>query len=257
VKILQEFDWVEPISAALEVQPLLLKVPFFGLLYNYDPLLGHITLILYSQFPDVFAGQEGEVFRQFILISKGGQQPLVLMLLALHWLMGLVDSISNRNVEKRKLITGMRSNFYPNIYDALALKPLKLDLLALCSVVVDAIESCKGISKVYALNYFDDGFICVSAFKWPHPGSTETAVAFRTIHKVLIGGSSHSDNVPAIMVSAIFYPTQSMLVSLLLGYQKLVPVVVSLINRLLHCKMHSCLGKNLLQIFGICFLNLS
>jgi len=40
-----------------------------------------------------------------------------------------------------------------------------------------------------------------------------------------------------------------MLVSLLLDYQKLVPVVVSLIDRLLHCKMHCCLGENLVQIF--------
>jgi len=143
-------------------------------------------LISYSQFPDAFAGQEGKIFRRLILISKEGQQPLVLRLLALHWLMGLVDSISNRDVEKRKLIAGMGSSFYPSVYDALALKPLKLDLLALCSVVVDATESYEGVSRMSALNYFEDGLICVSAFKWPPPWNTETAVAFRTIYKFLI-----------------------------------------------------------------------
>uniref|UniRef100_A0A7C8ZJC3 Uncharacterized protein n=1 Tax=Opuntia streptacantha TaxID=393608 RepID=A0A7C8ZJC3_OPUST len=244
---------VMPLAVALELQPSLLKVQFFGLLYNYEPLLWHVVLMLYSQFPDAFGGQEGEIFRRLILISKEGQQPLVFRLLALHWFMGLVDSVSKRDIEKRKLIAGMGSSFYPNVYDALALKTMKLDLLALCSVVVDATESCDGISRVSALDYFEDGLICVSAFKWLPPWSTETAVAFRTIHKFLIGGSSHLDNVPsaikAIMVSSIFHAIQTMLVSLLLDYQKLVPVVVSLIDRLLHCKMHCCLGENLLQIF--------
>lgn len=244
---------VMPLAVALELQPSLLKVQFFGLLYNYDPLLWHVVLMLYSQFPDTFGGQEGEIFRRLMLISKEGQQPLIFRLLVLHWLMGLVELVSKRDVEKRTLIAGMGSSFYPNVYDALALKSVKLDLLVLCSAVVDAAESCDGSSRVSALKYFEDGLVCVSAFKWLPPWSTETAVAFRTIHKFLIGVSSHSDNVlsatKAVMASAIFHAIQTMLVSLLLNYQKLVPVVVSLIDRLLLCKMHCCLGENLLKIF--------
>ncbi|KAJ8426114.1 hypothetical protein Cgig2_031781 [Carnegiea gigantea] len=272
---------VMPLAVALELQPSLLKVQFFGLLYNYDPLLWHVVLMLYSQFPDTFGGQEGEIFRRLMLISKEGQQPLIFRLLVLHWLMGLVELVSKRDVEKRTLIAGMGSSFYPNVYDALALKSVKLDLLVLCSVLVDAAESCDGSSRVSALKYFEDGLVCVSAFKWLPPWSTETAVAFRTIHKFLIGASSHSDDVPSatkvVMASAIFHAIQASLSIRLLSHRfakpamealsgnrntvtrlrvaswnrepKLVPVVGSLIDRLLLCKMHCCLGENLLQIF--------
>ena len=49
-------------------------------------------------------------------------------------------------------------------------------------------------------------------FKWLPPGSTETAVAFRTFHKFLIASSSHSNNDPSttrnMLDSAIFCTLQ-------------------------------------------------
>ncbi|KAL2938924.1 PTS system alpha-glucoside-specific EIICB component [Bienertia sinuspersici] len=186
-----------------------------------------------------------------MLISKEAQLPLVFRLLALHWLLGFVDLISEKDVGKKSLVIEMRSNFYPNVYDALALKSLKLDLLAFCSVIIDSPMSLEGVSGESVVKYFEDGFVCVSGFKWLPPWSTETAVAFRTFYKFLIGASSHSNADPsagkAVMESAIFRALQSMLVNLLLDFQKLVPVAVALIDRLLSCQQHCCLGEKLLQ----------
>ncbi|KAL2938922.1 AP-5 complex subunit beta-1 [Bienertia sinuspersici] len=240
-----------PLAIGLELQSSLLKVQFSGLLYSYNPLFWHVVLILCRRFLDTFEDQEGEYCRRLMLISKEAQLPLVFRLLALHWLLGFVDLISEKDVGKKSLVIEMRSNFYPNVYDALALKSLKLDLLAFCSVIIDSPMSLEGVSGESVVKYFEDGFVCVSGFKWLPPWSTETAVAFRTFYKFLIGASSHSNADPsaskAVMESAIFRALQSMLVNLLLDFQKLVPVAVALIDRLLSCQQHCCLGEKLLQ----------
>ncbi|XP_010688752.2 uncharacterized protein LOC104902615 [Beta vulgaris subsp. vulgaris] len=240
-----------PLAVGLELQSSLLKVQFFGLLYNYDPLLWHVVLILCRRFLDTFDGQEAEICRRLVLVSKEGQQPLVFRLLVLHWLLGFVKLVSEKDVGKQRLVIGLRSKFYPNVYDALALKSLKLDLLAFCSVIIDSALSHDEFSGKSVVKYFEDGLVCVAGFKWLPPWSTETAVAFRTFHKFVIGSSCHSNADPsaskAIMESAIFRAIQTKLVNLLLDFQKLVPVVVALIDRLLSCQRHCCLGEKLLQ----------
>ncbi|GMG98893.1 hypothetical protein Nepgr_000733 [Nepenthes gracilis] len=256
---------VMPVAAALELQPSLLKVQFSGLMYSFDPLLSHVVLMMYSQFPDAFDGQEGEIARRLMLISKEGQPLLVFRLLALHWLLGFIGLVMGRDATKRQLIIGMVFSFYPNVFDALALKSLKLDLLAFCSIYVgsDRLESVggefqEGDSALSAVKYFEDGLVSVSSFKWLPPWSTETSVAFRTFHKFLIGVSSHSDTDSStskvLVESTIFLTIQRMLVSLVLDFQKLVPVVVALIDRLLCCQKHCWLGENLLRIFDQCLL---
>ncbi|KAF5201911.1 Ap-5 complex subunit beta-like protein, partial [Thalictrum thalictroides] len=63
-------------------------------------------------------------------------------------------------------------------------------------------------SLVFSVKLFEDGLVSVSAFKWLPPWSTETAVAFRTFNKFLIGATPHSTSndstVRIIMDSHIF-----------------------------------------------------
>ncbi|GAB4842826.1 hypothetical protein Ancab_012803 [Ancistrocladus abbreviatus] len=239
----------------------LLKVQFSGLLYSFDPLLCHVILMMYSQFPDAFDGQEAEIARRLILISKVGRRHLVFRLLALHWLLGFTELVMGRDARKKKLIVEMAFSFYPNVFDALALKSLKLDLLAFCSIYINVVSSETMGDKEgdsLSVKYLEDCLVCVSAFKWLPPWSTETAVAFRAFHKFLIGASSHSDTdsstSKSLMESTIFLTIQNMLVNLMLDFQKLVPVAVALVDRFLSCQKHCWLGENLLQIFDQCLL---
>ncbi|CAK7326069.1 unnamed protein product [Dovyalis caffra] len=248
---------VMPVALALELQASMLKVQFFGMIYSFDPLLCHVVLMMYFQFLDAFDGQEGEIVTRLMLISKETQHYLVFRLLALHWLLGLLSKLMfSGEVGKYKSIFELGLRFYPAVFDSLALKSLKLDLLAFYSICLDMLklESYSGeevgIGKS-AAKLFEDGLVSVSAFKWLPPWSTETAVAFRAFHKFLIGASSHSDSDPSttrtLMDSTIFHTLQGMLVDLTLQFQRLVPVIVSYIDRLLGCQKHCWLGERLLQ----------
>ncbi|KAK9115605.1 hypothetical protein Sjap_014552 [Stephania japonica] len=250
------------IAMEIELQASLLKVQFSGLLYSYDPMLCHVVLMLYSNFPDAFEGQEGEIARRLMLISKEGQQHLVFRLLALHWLRGFIGVCSSKGegVKKQSVVSNALS-FYPSVFDPLALKAMKLDLLAYCSISLDRSRlertgSFKGeVMEAGALvvKIFEDGIVSVSAFKWLPSWSTETLVAFRAFRKFLIGGSSHSATndmtIGALMESVIFHTLQRMLVELLVEFRRLVPVTVSFIDRLLGCHSHCQLGERLLQTF--------
>jgi AP-5 complex subunit beta-1 len=205
-------------AVALELQASMLKVQFFWMIYSFDPLSCHVVLTMYSRFLDVFDGQEGEIFSRLLLISKETHHYLVFRLLALHWLLGLLSKLMfSGEVGKYKSIFELGLRFYPAVFDPLALKALKLDLLAFYSICLDRLklESFSGeevgIGKS-AAKLFEDGLVSVSAFKWLPPWSTETAVAFRAFHKFLIGASSHSDSDPSttrtLMDSTIFHTLQ-------------------------------------------------
>uniref|UniRef100_A0A5B7BFY8 Uncharacterized protein n=1 Tax=Davidia involucrata TaxID=16924 RepID=A0A5B7BFY8_DAVIN len=252
---------VMPVAAVLELQASLLKVQFSGLLYSYDPLLCHAFLLMYVHYLDAFDGQELEVARRLVLISREAQHYLVFRLLTLHWLFGFIGLISCTEVAKKKAILEMCLSFYPTVFDSLALKSLKLDLLAYSSIFLDnsRLVNANGVSGqdagsgVPVVEVFENGLVSVSAFKWLPPWSAETAVAFRTFHKFMIGASSHSDIDPSstriLMESTIFLALQRMLVDLTLEFKGLVPVIVAFINRLLGCHNHRWLGERLLQTF--------
>jgi AP-5 complex subunit beta-1 len=205
---------ITPVAVALELQASMLKVQFFGLICSYDPMLCHVVLMLYLQFSDAFDGQEGEIARRLLLISRQAQHHLVFRLLALHWLMGFNELISSREVNKKKaLVVEMGLSFYPRVFDPLALKALKLDLLAFCAICMESLRSESGSDAGKSgEKLFGDGIVSVSAFQWLPPASTETAVAFRAFRKFLIGGSSHSDADPSttgiLMESTIFNTLQ-------------------------------------------------
>ncbi|XP_023521414.1 uncharacterized protein LOC111785232 isoform X2 [Cucurbita pepo subsp. pepo] len=248
---------IMPVALALELQASMLKVQFFGMIYSFDPMLCHVVLMMYLHFLDAFDEQEGEIARRLLLISRETQQHLVFRLLALHWLLGLFRTDSPLG-KKMTSAAEMGLNFYPAVFDPLALKALKLDLLAFTSIrnqmskpeTVSDQDSDSGKSVVKLLQ---DGLVCVSAFKWLPSGSTETAVAFRAFHKFLIGVSSHSvsdSNADKILVdSSIFRMLQEMLVELILENQRLVPVIVAFTDRLLRCQKHRWLAESLLQKF--------
>ncbi|KAK6122873.1 hypothetical protein DH2020_043399 [Rehmannia glutinosa] len=196
------FDEGAVLMAALHVRAIAL--PYF--------------LGIYFKFLDSFQGQELEVASRIMLLSKEPQHHLVFRLLGLHWILGFFALIVGEDEAKKRSILDMSLRFYPTIFDPLAIKALKLDLLAYCSSLIcnpgDA-SGLKGVEAdkgVYQVTLFKDGLVSVSAFKWLPPWSTETAVAFRAFHKFLIGGSPHSDasssSVGTLIESDIFYTLQ-------------------------------------------------
>lgn len=236
---------IMPVGMAMELQASLLKVQFSGLLCVSDPLMCHAYVMMCLRFADAFKGQEGEVVRRLGLVSREGQSHLIFRLLALHWLLGFIRERGKGEVAK------MVSRFYPSVFDSLALKSSKIDLLACCSVLRGNASSENEELSVGRL--FEDGIVSVSSFKWLPSWSTETAVAFRAFHKFLIGTSSHADLDPhstkTLMQSPIFKTIQRLIVELTLEYKGLVPVHVSFIDRLLGCDKHQWLGERLLQTF--------
>jgi AP-5 complex subunit beta-1 len=149
-----------------------------------------------------------------LLISRQAQHNLVFQMLAFHWLMGFNELISSRKVNKKKaMVVEMGLSFYPRVFDPLALKALKLDLLAFYIVCMESLtsESASDVGKS-GEKLFGDGIVSLSTFQWLSQASTETAMVFRAFSKFLIGGSSYSDADPSttgiLMESTVFNTLQ-------------------------------------------------
>lgn len=195
---------IMPIALALELQFSMLKVQFVGMMYSYDPMLCHMVLLMYLHAPDSFEGQEGEIVNRLILVSKAGNHSLFFRLLALHWLLGFAELKSFKLFGNRKAVLELSPNACPGVFDPLALKALKMDLLALCSRRLTLLNSeqngVQGLaddglvadSESHVVKLFKDGLVSVSAFKWLPPWSSETVVAFRSFLRFMLGASSHS-----------------------------------------------------------------
>ncbi|KAF8081639.1 hypothetical protein N665_0873s0012 [Sinapis alba] len=241
---------VVPLASALELQASMLKVQFLGMIYSFDPMLCHVVLLMYTQFPDAFEGQEKDIMRRLMLLSKETQIYLVYRLLALHWLMGLLNKLRlSGELGKRMSVLEMGQKFHPGVFDPLALKALKLDLMVQCSVSSNALSG--GDKNKPAGELLQECLVSVSDFKWLPPWSSETWVAFRTLHKFLICASTHSDSDPSttrsLMESSLFQNLQGLLVDMTSKFQILVPVIVSFIERLINCQKHQWLGERFLQ----------
>ncbi|KAH9307738.1 hypothetical protein KI387_035649 [Taxus chinensis] len=262
------------VAVALELQASLLKVQFSGLIYSYNPILCHIVLMVYTHFVDAFDGEEKNIFRRLLLISKEASQPLFPRLLAIHWMLGLENLLLKKN--GRSMLVSMASGLYPPVFDPLSLKAIKLDALAYCAINFDlslkeglhyptsrplelSVTEIGGhasvaVGEVTAGKLFNDGLACVSSFRWLPPWSTETRLAFRMLHRFLTVATPHpatdEESISLYTKSALFDTLQSLLVKAALELQKLVPNILSLIDRLLHCDSHRVLGECLLQIFN-------
>ncbi|MQM07328.1 hypothetical protein Taro_040159 [Colocasia esculenta] len=254
---------VKALEGQMSAAAALLKVQFSGLIYSYDPMLCHVVLMLYSHFSDAFSGDEQNITHRLTLVSKEGQQPVVFRLLALHWLVG----VASRPPDKKNLLVPMASSFYPSVFDPLGLKAAKLDVLALIAIVLGFSRGEKGKKDKEVDNsksgdcvakLFEDCLVCVSAFRWLPPWSTETSVAFRTLHKFLTGAVPHhsSDNstMSILMESTTFNTLQNILVNMAVEHPGLVPVIAAFVDRLKGCETHRQLGERLLQTFDECLL---
>ncbi|XP_078439745.1 AP-5 complex subunit beta-like protein [Wolffia australiana] len=226
----------------------LLKVQFSGLLSSYHPMLCHAVLTLCSRLPDAFSGDDLEIARRLTVLSKETQQPLVFRVLALHWLLGVVASPT---ADKNALLISMAASFYPDLFDPLALKAAKLDVLAWVAASLESGEQKEQVPGVSPVKLYQDGLVCVSAFKWLPPWSTETLIVFRTLHKFLIGAVSGSDSEESLLVraeSTTFCSLQGMLIDMVLENRELVPVAAAFLDRLKNgSQMEVLLGERLLQ----------
>ncbi|KAF3792578.1 AP-5 complex subunit beta-1 [Nymphaea thermarum] len=268
--LLEFMSMLMGVAVVLGLQVSLLKVQFSGLIYSYDPILCHIILMLYSKFSDAFDGEEGKLADRLALISKEVSAQLVFRLLSVHWLLGL--EVFCLRKDKKQTIVTMASQFYPHVFDPLALKALKLDLLVHCIIRLDhslaaLLPSANKRSEdpvmekrgsqsdldcgVRTTKLFEDGLHCVSAFKWLPPNSTETLVAFRMLHKFSISAAPHEVPDSSITVifteSASFFMLRTLLVKTLLEFRRMVPVIVTFVDRLMGCGSHKWLGERLLQ----------
>lgn len=122
------------IATALELQGSILKLQLYNLMYTYNPLLCHIVLMIFSHFMDAFEGEEEAIFKRLSSLCSDPQQPLMIRLLAVHWLLGLENLYLNK--QKKPILASMALNMYPLVYDPLSLKALKLDTLAYCAACV-------------------------------------------------------------------------------------------------------------------------
>jgi AP-5 complex subunit beta-1 len=174
-------------SAVLKWAPAIaaqVKVQFGGMGYSSSPLLLHSLLMLFVQFPGAFgADDERKMARRLAVAACEAHRPLLVRLLALHWLLG--------SERFRGSVPGLTRWFYPGMFDPLALKAKKLDCLGFAAASVDT-DKVGGGQQTTEL--IDDGLVSVSAFRWLPPWSTETGVAFRALHMVLVGAAPHSAN---------------------------------------------------------------
>ncbi|CAN1145029.1 AP-5 complex subunit beta-1 [Linum perenne] len=262
--MMEFLSYIMPVALALELQPSMLKVQFLRMIYSFNPLLCHVVLVMYSQFVDAFDGQEEEIVGRLILISKETQHYLVFRLLTLHWSLGFLSRlVVSKGIQKYRSVIEMGKKFYPGLFDPLALKALRLDMLAFSSICLEKSETEVGSdgkvgSGSSVMKLFEIGLASVSTFKWLPSSSTETAVAFRSFHKFLIGVSSPNDVYPSECTpagdSSVLCSLQRMLVDMTIGYPKLVRVIASFVDRLLGCESHHYLGELQLQTADRCLL---
>ncbi|GJM87439.1 hypothetical protein PR202_ga03393 [Eleusine coracana subsp. coracana] len=232
--------WAPPIAAHIKVQ-------FAGMLHSSNPILLHALLNLFLAFPDAFGAEDDRTMaRRLALAARETHRPLAARLMALHCLLG--------SARFRDLTPQLAHLFYPAVFDPLALKAKKLDCLAsyVAAATTDAADKIPlPAGRNTAL--VDDGLVSVSAFRWLPAWSTETAVAFRALHRVLVGVAPHGADSTCcfgageLLNSTIFHHLQAMMVDMASEHRGLVPVIADLTNRLLACDSHRWAGERLLQ----------
>ncbi|EMS47512.1 hypothetical protein TRIUR3_06764 [Triticum urartu] len=246
----------EVATAVLEWAPAIaahVKVQFSGMAYSSSPMLLHSVLTLFARFPDAFGAEdERKMARRLASAACEAHRPLPVRLLVLHWLLG-----SGRF---RDSVPGLAKWFYPGMFDPLALKAKKLDCLGFVAATVDSDKVEGGSYGRQTTELIDDGLVCVSAFRWLPAWSTETGVAFRALHRVLVGAAPHGTNdkgcsgAGELLNSTTFHHFQAMLVDMASEHRSLVPVIADFINRLLACTTHRWVGEQLLRTVDECLL---
>ncbi|CAL4886141.1 unnamed protein product [Urochloa decumbens] len=232
-------EWAPAIAAHIKVQ-------FGGMVHSSNPMLLHSLLTLFIQFPDAFGAEdERTMARRLALAAREAHRPITARLLALHWLLG--------STRFRNLVPELARWFHPNLFDPLALKAKKLDCLAYVAAEVNGDKVAGGRASEQTTGLLDDGLVCVSAFQWLPAWSTETSVAFRALHRVLLIAAPHSTDdtgcsgAGELLNSTIFHHLQTILVDMASEHRGLVPVIAEFTNRLLACNSHRWAGERLLR----------
>jgi AP-5 complex subunit beta-1 len=175
-------DIADALEECVSAISALLKVNFSCLLSCHHPLLDHSILSLYHHFSDAFNEDDvNNVARRLQLSASDTGQRLIFRLLPLHWLFG--STLLACHASSPASLPG----FYPQLFDPLAVKAKKLDVISVISSERDE-----------AASLLEDGLVCVSSFRWLPGWSTETGVAFRAMHKLLVCVMPHDgyDNRP-------------------------------------------------------------
>ncbi|KAH7422710.1 hypothetical protein KP509_12G021400 [Ceratopteris richardii] len=252
------------IATALELQGSILKLQLYSFIHTYSPLLLHAVLMIYFRFSDSFKGEGGAIFKRLNVLCNDSQQPLVIRLLAVHWVLGLESLLLSKDSKLR--LETIASSMYPLIYDPLSLKALKLDVLAHCAAYVQSsaakldaqrpreasdMQLVRG--EEFASRLFKDGTVCFSSFRWLPSWSSEARLMFRMLHRFLTVDAMSFPSSPKHenrFDCAFFKTLEESLISLALQFQRLVPGLLMLVDRLLLCENHKTLGERLLQIFN-------
>nr|GEX45950.1 AP-5 complex subunit beta-like protein [Tanacetum cinerariifolium] len=125
-------DWRRVMTFLLEWSQFFTTVGLFEFMSIVMPIAVEVDLQA-----DAFSGQENEVISWLLLISRETQHVLVFRLLALHWLSGFMGLVMSKRKVIKERIYATALRFYPSVFDPLALKALKLDLIAYCSILLD------------------------------------------------------------------------------------------------------------------------
>ena len=276
--LLTEFGMLEfvtrflNIAKALELHGSLMRPTVSSHLYVYNPVMIHVVLMIITQFAKAFEGEEHATVKRLAALCRENQQPLPIRLLGLHWLLGLEKHL---NVET-SIIESQAPGLYPRMYDPLALQALKLETLAQCAAQLASLEangsdlvesqaqSSMGIFKVLnmgvapadpASQILNEGLLCLSSFTWLPPSSTETRIAFFVLHSFLTAAVPHKVSSPDADIgkftkSPLFCTIQLILVKMALKILTLIPSILKLLDQLLACETHHCLGEHLLRTFN-------
>ncbi|KAG6551926.1 hypothetical protein Mapa_006543 [Marchantia paleacea] len=248
------------IYKALDLSGSLLKHHFSSLLHSYSPVLCHIVLSIYSHFIESFDGDEGAILRRLISLSRENSQSLPFRLLGVHWLLG-IDALHSRQ-RKLSILAPFAKGLYPLVFDPLSLKAAKLGALAQCAVAIDKQKASvqgNGNTNVEidsSSKMLNEGLLSVSSYTWLPPWSTETRLAFHIFHRFLTvavphsRSKAHSTDLATVTQSSLFQTLQGIFVDMARKKRKLVPSILSLLDRLMACDVHRKLGETLLRAFN-------
>lgn len=291
LNLLTEFGMLEFVTRfinivkALDLHGSLLKPTVLSLLYAYNPVLIHVVLLIFTQFLKAYEGEQEIIVKRLATLCRESQQTLPVRLLGLHWLLGVENCIHQGS----SIIAPVAPGLYPRIYDPLALQALKLVTLAQCAAQLASLpsnvsstnpspsksyttqkstrlgssNSATGIYKVLGMlatpmdpasKLLNEGLLCMSAFTWLPPSSSETQITFFVLHNFLTAGISHQGLSPALdevkfTKSPLFCTIQCILVRMALKILTLIPSILKLLDRLLACEAHRGLGEHLLRTF--------
>lgn len=262
------------IVSVVQLPVSIFKHHFSGLVHTTSPVLIHTALQVYLHFPEAYSdpSERSILLDRLAYLANDNQQTLSARLLSLNWLLALVTA-SGRSVKPPPFLSSLQ----PAIFDPIAIKTSKLEILAAASpppVASQAAEVSQPEEqpsrsfKTRAGLFSQAGVLGAADSELGSAASLEASVAFRTLHRFLISqsgpllgqdptcpddptGPSTSQafppNHPRRIDGSILQQISAHLVTIAAEHPPQMPNILSLLGRLLQSRTHSECGKNLLQ----------